>query len=560
MTGDKKIYFPAFYLTKDGKALSEIRIPKKAVPAVLEAARDLQTHIEKISGALLPIAEEDIPVNAEFEVHVGYTAEAARLGLPAPEEKGERVILAYDERTENKLFLYGNEGINANGTAFAVTMLLEKLGCGWFGPEELWQVIPENPTLKIDYLSKDERPRFTSRYSWVLNTTPEIGRRWYLGGEKKEIEHAFWLLFPREKYLESHPEWYALVNGKRDPYSVEWWQMCYSNEELQKATAQKIREFFRSHPDYSQATLSANDGWFEGFCECEACRKLGTPSEVMLQFVNRIAEMIEEEFPDKKLMFFVYFPTLDPPNKPMKAHRNVIPMFCKESCMCHSVDNGPDCGYHVRHHYDFGHVTYPRPWKQNVQLWKERTDCKQICVWEWNCCAAANPVWKDIPWVQGELMGRNMRCFEELGAEYVYIDQGPVASYHDTEASYPLRWPLWYLSAKSCWSGNETPTQLLLSACKKLFGPAADLMAAYYTCLADLNGLCDEKAIAWHMPEPEEVYPPESFARVDNILAAALASKPLLSEKEAMRLENQKILWEKAKEVILESRAKKETN
>ena len=553
MDGDKLVYFAPFRLTHQGQAAVQICIPRAASAAVLAAAEDLQAHVLRISGVTLPICTEADALLHPHSIHVGYTQRAADLGLPAPEPVGERVLLQYNEHTDGDLFAYGNDHISADGTANAVTMLLEKLGCGWFGIDPLWQIVPEKKDLQINYLAKDHKPRYSSRRNWVLRTNPELGRRWYLGGEWKYIEHAYWVLFPREKYLKEHPQWYALVNGKRDPYSVEWWQMCYSNKELQEVTAQKIREFFCEHPEYTQAALSANDGWFEGFCECEECQKMGTPSEIILKFVNRVAELIEDEFPDKRLMFFVYFPTWDAPRTPIKAHKNVTLMFCKESPMCASVDDGPDNGYHVRYHYQLGHETYPVNWKENAKLWIERTQCQHVCFWEWNCCAAAYPIWKDIPWVQGELMGRNLRCFDELDGEYVYFDQGPVAPYNDTEESYPLRWPLWYLSAKSCWDGHETPSQLLQEACGKLFEAAGDMMFAYYSCLAELNGKCEAKGIAWHMPEPWEVYPPACFARVDAILDAASRMKPEMSPKAVLRLENQIALWEKAKQVILEN-------
>ncbi len=48
-----------------------------------------------------------------------------------------------------------------------------------------------------------------------------------MGGSNKQIDHAYHALFPREQYFEQHPEWYCLVDGKRNPY-IDWWQMCYS--------------------------------------------------------------------------------------------------------------------------------------------------------------------------------------------------------------------------------------------------------------------------------------------------------------------------------------------
>ncbi len=110
----------------------------------------------------------------------------------------------------------------------------------------------------------------------------------------------------------------------------------------------------------------------------------------------------------------------------------------------------------------------------------------------------------------GDLATRNQRCFKDtLGARYIYYDQGPVESYHDTEASYPLRWPLWYVAAKGMWDSRPTASELLMDACKKLFGPAADLLFSYYSGLADINSNCHAKGIAWHMPEPYELYTPK---------------------------------------------------
>lgn len=223
--------------------------------------------------------------------------------------------------------------------------------------------------------------------------------------------------------------------------------------------------------------------------------------------------------------------------------------------MFHSVDTGPDCGYHIRYAYDFGHTYYALPFLENAKKWIEMTGCRNVSIWEWYCPAAANPIWKDLPWVQGDLATRNQRCFKDtLGARYIYYDQGPVESYHDTEASYPLRWPLWYVAAKGMWDSRPTASELLMDACKKLFGPAADLLFSYYSGLADINSNCHAKGIAWHMPEPYELYTPEAIDRIDRILAGAEELLPLLSERERLRVENQLSLWNKAKGVVRQSR------
>lgn len=73
------------------------------------------------------------------------------------------------------------------------------------------------------------------------------------------------------------------------------------------------------------------------------------------------------------------------------------------------------------------------------------------------------------PWVQGDVATRNQRFWHDKGATFVFYDQGPNDYYHDTEKSYPLRWPLWYVVSKGMWDKDLTGTDILTDACKKLF-------------------------------------------------------------------------------------------
>ncbi len=550
MVGNKNITYPDLLLVENGTARASIVIAQKPTEKAKAAALDLQNIIKRMSGATLPIIYDNQNVEGAL-ILVGSSRLTTEMGIYQPRgyPDNERVIL---RRVGDRLVLLGNDDGMFTGTQFAVTMLLESLGCGWFGIDELWHVIPRRDCISVGYLNIDIAPRFESRITWVYHKNRDLALRWYQGGSCKDIEHAYWILFPREKYFEKHPEWYCMIDGERNPFK-EWWQMCYSNREVLEQTIKKIGEFFDKNPRFTQATIAANDGFSDSFCQCEECRKLGTPSETMVAFANQVAQGLEARYPDKQLMFFVYFPTFDPPRRPMPLHRNVVLMFCKESCMFHSVDTGPDCGYHIRYEYDFGHEFYELPWLENAKKWIEMTLCKNIAVWEWYCPAAASSVWKDIPWVQGDVAYRNQLCFERLGARYVYYDQGPVDGYNDTEASYPLRWPLWYVAAKGMWDGKQTASQILMDACKKLYEEAADIMFSYYMSLADINEQCHAKAIAWHMPEPYEIYTPKAIDRVDRIVQAGKSILGQVSETVALRIENQFGLWEKAKEVIKKS-------
>lgn len=551
MEGNRIRLASDFYITRDGTPAASIVVRTGAPDKVMEAARDLQDIIRRMSGAELPICDDAFRVEGN-KILLGPSGYTRIHNVVFPEQKGEWCLL---RRREDTLVLAGNDEGCYTGTQFAVTMLLERLGCGWFGPEELWQVIPQKKTLTVGYLDILHTPQFSCRRTRVLEKNPDIGRRWYQGGDKSLIEHAYSILFPREQYFEAHPDWYCMHGGVRDPYNnrsihLESWQMCYSNPELVQATADKVIAFFDAHPDYASYSLAANDGMYEGFCECEECQKWGMPGEVMMEFVNRVARLTAAKYPDKTLYFFVYFPTFDPPNRFIQAEPNVQLMFCKESCMYHPVDKGPDCGYHEDYEFEFRYTQYPRPWRQTMEKWLEMTGLSSFCIWEWYCPAACVTSWEHLPWVQGDVATRNQRFWHDKGATFVFYDQGPNDFYHDTEKSYPLRWPLWYVVSKGMWDKDLTGTDILTDACKKLFEQAADVMLSYYLALADISRDCHAKNIAWQSAEPYEFYTPAAIERVDRILARAAQLLDEVSGPVRARMENQMALWEACKRQV----------
>ena len=222
--------------------------------------------------------------------------------------------------------------------------------------------------------------------------------------------------------------------------------------------------------------------------------------------------------------------------------------------MYHPVDKGPDCGYHEDYEFEFRYTQYPQPWRKNLEKWLEMTDLHSFCIWEWYCPAACVTSWERLPWVQGDVATRNQRFWHDKGATFVFYDQGPNPYYHDTEESYPLRWPLWYVASKGMWDGDLTGTDILTDACKKLFDEAADVMLSYYLALADISRSCTAKNIAWQSAEPYEFYTPEAMERVDRIIGQAKALRAVVNDTVRARINNQIDLWEACKQQVAASR------
>jgi hypothetical protein len=561
MTDKMKQNIPRYYkrddyhemlLTEGGQCRCTVVISREANPKVRSAAEDFCQLLLQMTGAQCRIVTEDqLPADAGNLVLIGPSVLTEAMGIETPTgyPDNERVIL---RREGERLVLLGNDDGAYNGTQFAVTLFFERQGCGWFAPDPLWHVIPKKDTISVGYLNIDHKPTFISRYNNVLYRYPEVGKRWFLGGDRRISGHGFPFMVPIEGNFEEHPEWFCMIDGKRNPF-VDWWQYCYSNDEIAQVLADKICEKFEREPDLVQYSISMNDGWYHGWCECEECKKLGTPTETTLYFANKLAKLIGKRFPKHKLTFLAYFPTYRPPRKHFTLEPNLEVMFCKEADMFMPVDKGPDNGYHQRYIFKQSKNEYPTPWRENFEKWDEMVDMKHKAIWDWYCIAAAYPPWKDIPWVQGDVCTRNNRFWHDHGVESVYNDQGPLMpAFYEDGASFPLRFPLWHVAAKSWFDGDLTGSDILMDDCSKLYGGAKDLMFAYYSALADIAAHNTAYTIGWHPPKPCELYTDAAIARVDTVMNAVRAQLPYEEAVVQERLKVQIALWETAKTAIAE--------
>lgn len=536
-----------FVIAENSVAKATIVIPQSPTDKVREAAEDLQAHLKKMTGSSIKIGFDNVDrTNGNF-ILVGPTAQTKALGIEQPTgyPGAERVIV---RREKNYLVLLGNDDGEFYGTQFAVNMFLEQLGCGWFGPDELWQVIPDMKTVAIDQLNIDHTPAFTARLSNVWYNYKKFSRRWYQGGEKKIVGHAIPQLIPRETYYATHPEWFAEVDGRRDPYAAFYWQYCYTNEALAQEAGKKIIEIFDKDPNLTQYAIGANDGWEQDWCECSACSKLGNDTDELLTFANNVAKVVAKKYPDKKLTILSYHSIYFAPTSGIKAEPNVEVMFCRETSMTVPLDLNlaiPN-GFNA-----ITHNTYTQSWLANFKEYVQKTSLKNKAIWEWHCLAADKAVWAEIPWVQGNVSTRNQKLWKDLGVSYIYYDQGPSPTYHETEKSFAVRWPLWYVSSKGMWDSSLTGEQILRDACNKLFGCASAEMFAYYKALADSSEQCHSTStICWVPPNPQEIYTAERIQVIDQTIMAAKNKLSSVTDEQRKRMENQIQYWENAKPLI----------
>jgi hypothetical protein len=333
-------------IAEKGKTQYRIVIPVEAIASERYAAEELQSYLEKISGAKLPIVTDAEPAQAR-EIVLGNNARLAKLGVKVDWQRlGSD---GFTVRTRNNALVIA--GGRPRGTLFGVYGLLEeKLGVRWFTPE--CEQAPRRDRLVLPSLDETQVPVLENReVFWrEVMRSPDFAARHRLSGHHSGFTekhggrafvyfpfvHSLDMLIPQELFKE-HPEYFPLINGKRVSGYV---QRCLSNQEVIRLAVKQVRAWIKEHPEATILSVSQNDTF--NACQCPACKALddaeGSQAASMIRFVNAIAENITLEYPHLRIDTLAYQYTRKPP-KHLRPHPNVIVRLCSiECCFAHPLE------------------------------------------------------------------------------------------------------------------------------------------------------------------------------------------------------------------------------
>ena len=302
-------------LTKKGKAVGRVVcVEKNDVDD--EAAGLLQLFVQRISGAQLPIVYGVSP------------------------RKGDVVIGEKTQRAgEDGFSLESNQGMlhiksgGDRGAIYGVVTLLERyLGVNYYAKDAYTLTPTANITLPV--IDKAETPAFRFRQTYSYGNEDPIYKRWMRLEDHEELfaadmwVHTFNQILPADVYGKEHPEYYSMINGKRQPGTHSQW--CLTNPEVFELACQKIDSIFRANPGKRMISVSQNDG--NGtYCQCPECKAVhdyeGAVSGNYIRFLNKLAQ----RFPDKEFSTLAYLFTMEPP-KHVKPLPNVNIMLCDIDC------------------------------------------------------------------------------------------------------------------------------------------------------------------------------------------------------------------------------------
>ena len=310
----------ALELVTDGQPRTAIVIPDKALKVVLFAAKELQYHVQRASGAKLPIINESRKPAARGFIYLGQCRETSKESVLNQELSpngfviklvGSNLFMAGDDSGGTPAWILHNNRTRV-GTLFAVYELLEKhLGVRWLWPGKLGEIIPKRSDIAVKAWDQTSAPRFVhtrwrdggaygagtqgwsspgARSKYLDEQSIWLRRHRFALGVNMDMGHAFTKWW--EQQGEAHPEYFNLLpDGERRPDPTYWGgashliSMCVSEPVFWKAIVKQWQQTrTRQNPCIA---VSENDT--AGKCTCEKCLAWDVPdSGFEVSFNQRI--------------------------------------------------------------------------------------------------------------------------------------------------------------------------------------------------------------------------------------------------------------------------------
>lgn len=493
-------------------ACATVVVAADAEESSMLAAEEITNYVARLTGRVLPIARAEPPSGAAILIGT-----RAKFPGPGPVPAAARAKLDATGKTESywieiagdRMWIVGWEEVAELYGAYH--FLESRLGIRWFqaatADDPGDYVPPRRATVELTPSVEFREPTFTERNLDMCCAATQIpayrsqelylrngyrihtSRKWWPKEEVTDFPAvaAYYgprvprrraclggghLIFadvwpPDERHFREHPEYFALVDGKR----VMDKQYCYSNTALLDLAADRAIELLNGYDGLGEYCFALWDS-MSGACQCAQCVAMATPEERQKgiestrfhTFVNYIAARVWKKWPSANLLYLAYWtyrrPAVGVPHDP----RMPVQYCDHERCYGHAIDD-PNCA-------------------RNARIFREMKDWTKIApyvfTYEYFSPTPCNYCGGDLSFAH------DLKVYHAIGLtgwkeEAVFCDSALVETWDNAahRDRMPSVWQRMWIAGKLSWDITLDEKALLAECESKYYGKAYPAMKKY---------------------------------------------------------------------------------
>lgn len=361
----------AFELVRDGKAAAGITVDGTE-PGLQLAAEEIAKYTKAVTGADISKAKPGIVITT-----VNSKSLPAEIRAKLADVKSDEAF--FMGKLGENFYIVGTTG---TGAWYGACDFIEKyLGVRWLIPYENGTFYSAKKSIHVPDQGRIERPAFPVRLfnqvggwgfdpvarewaghnriqapgPWGMRDNMERYRKFHEQRMRlNRIEDGGHMTFgravPVKEYGKTHPEYFALVDGKRQT-NAKIIHHCITNPKVKELLYLYICRYFER---YGEETVSWNFGApdsMTGWCQCENCRKLDNDAKINVSrrfhsVTQEIARRVWDKYPKAKLWTWAYWNYREIPEGVEIDPRTYVYFCAHGRCYAHALDD-PSCARNV---------------------------------------------------------------------------------------------------------------------------------------------------------------------------------------------------------------------
>ena len=481
-------------LVKDGKPAAGITVDGNE-PGLKLACDEIIKYTKAVTGADLTAVKPEMVITT---LHSKLLPEEIRQKLSAV-NSDEAFFMG---KVGNKFFIVGTTGA---GAWYGACDFMERyLGVRWLLPYENGTFYPQKKTVQVPDEGRIGQPCFPVRLlnqvgghgfdmiarEWAGHNRLQAPGPWGIKDTMVRYRNfheprmrldrtadgghlAFSLAVPGKTYGKTHPEYFALVDGKRQT-DTKMIHHCISNPEVKELVYQYICRHFERYGVENTSWLFGAPDSLVGWCQCENCRALDKDSEINVtrrfhSVAQEIARRVWKKYPKAKIWTWAYWNYREIPQGVEIDPRTYV-YFCIHSrCYAHALDD-PSCSRNAAM-YDL------------LRKWLKIN--RKVFIYEYDNAVP----YGSHPYE--EVLLKDLRLYKKLGLlgrkeeiRYPHMNYAasPKLKNNTWESLYGMRsqWQFWYLLGRGTWNPDIDFEKSLAEIESVFYGKTYPVMKKYH--------------------------------------------------------------------------------